>query len=444
MTAQTRPLSPPTSETLAAAEEPPDPSLGTVTALSGRLAALLRPLRVLDAVRWSPEIEQAFLAQGCRELPPVDRDYYTRRPLPFVPDHVHDALRHLESDILHRLGPTHAASRLMLPRCHQARLVLELLAARGTPRFHHVSATLYGRSGNPLPNGAPSLAAFAGRLAAVSGAALEDTDLSREEQSLSATEAARRLAERLGHYFFDDAPVKILVSDDLNASACVGGDCLKLRRDAWFSERDVRLLEVHEGWVHLGTSRNARRQSCAFLSRPLPAATRTQEGLAVWTEVLAFASHPARLRLLAGRVEAVAIAEQGGDFLDVFRHFGELGFRPVEAYRQAARVFRGSLPDAGPFTKDLAYAFGFAEVGHFLSQAVVSRSSHLVPLLFAGKVSVDDLPALDELRQTGLVRAPSRLPPPFADSRSLAAMVCLLGCPESSYGGRFVAGREMT
>jgi uncharacterized protein (TIGR02421 family) len=428
MTAHTQPLSTPTSEPLALAEEPPDPFPGTVSALADRLAGLTRHLRVLDAVRWSAPVEETFLAQGCRELPPVDRDFYATRRLPFIPGQLHEALRELETDILSRLGPTHAASRLMLPRCRQAREVIDLLVARGTPRFSQLSARLYGRSDDPLHGGsARSLHDFAERLAGLAGAALGDAELFREEQSLEATEAARRLAGRLGEYFGGD-PVKVLVSDSLGASACVGGDCLKLRRDAWFSERDLRLLEVHEGWVHLGTSRNAARQPLAFLSRPLPAATRTQEGLAVWAEVLALASHPARLRLLAGRVEAVAIAERGGDFLDVFRHFGELGLRPVEAYRQAARVFRGSLPNAGPFTKDLAYTLGFAEVGHFLAHAIASRRSHLVPLLFAGKVSVDDVPALDELRQEGGVHTPTRLPPPFADARSLAAMMCLLSC----------------
>ncbi|MFO0846155.1 MAG: DUF1704 domain-containing protein [Gemmataceae bacterium] len=327
-----------------------------------------------------------------------------------------------------RLGRDHGASRLMPARCRQAREVIGLLDARGTGRFHALSASLYGSSADPLPAGAPTLLGFAERLSRLAGAAREDEDLSREEQCLDAVEAARRLAAGLGDYF-GDPPVKVLVSDTLAANASVGGDCLELRQGAWFSERDVRLLEVHEGWVHLGTSRNSQRQPCSFLARPLPVATRTQEGLAVWTEVLAFASHPARLRLLAGRVEAVAIAERGGDFLDVFRHFGELGCRPVEAYRQAARVFRGSLPSAGPFTKDLAYAHGFAEVGHFLGQAVTTRRMHLVPLLFAGKVSVADLPALDELRRAGLARLPESLPPPFADARALAALVCLLAYP---------------
>ena len=54
---------------------------------------------------------------------------------------------------------------------------------------------------------------------------------------------------------------------------------------------DLRLLEVHEGWVHLGTTLNGQSQPvCTFLSKGPPSSTLTQEGLAVLTEVFAFAS----------------------------------------------------------------------------------------------------------------------------------------------------------
>jgi hypothetical protein len=82
------------------------------------------------------------------------------------------------------------------------------------------------------------------------------------------------------------------------------------------------------------------------------------------------------------------------------------------------RIFRGSLPQgAGPFTKDLAYALGFAQVGQFLDEAATqSQTRRWIPLLFCGKVSLEDLPDLATLADEGLIAQPRFIPDssPFA------------------------------
>ena len=57
-----------------------------VRALSDRLVEAQQPIRILDAIKWDDDIERAFFEAGCRELPPVTRDYYLKRPLPFDPE----------------------------------------------------------------------------------------------------------------------------------------------------------------------------------------------------------------------------------------------------------------------------------------------------------------------------------------------------------------------
>src|SRR5262249_50812833 len=153
---------------------------------------------------------------------------------------------------------------------------------------------------------------------------------------------------------------------------------------------------VHEGWVHLGTTRNGQRQPiCTFLSKGPPSSTVTQEGLAVLTEILSFASYPARVRRLAHRVEGVARAESGADFLDVYRFFLEEGYEPRTSYRHTMRLFRGSLPvGCGPFTKDLSYSKGFVHLYNFLRLAATRGMVRRVPLLFCGKTSLDDIKTL--------------------------------------------------
>ena len=149
-----------------------------------------------------------------------------------------------------------------------------------------------------------------------------ETLVSRERPTLDARQTVQMLSERLKGFFQDAASVRMRVSDGIVADAAAGCDYIKIRGDARFTPREVRLLEVHEGWVHLGTTLNGQRQPvCTFLGKGPPSSTTTQEGLAVLTEVLAFASHPARLRRLTHRIEGVALAENGANFLDVYRFF---------------------------------------------------------------------------------------------------------------------------
>ena len=216
------------------------------------------------------------------------------------------------------------------------------------------------------------------------------------------------------------------LSDGIVADAAAGCDYIKIRGDARFTPREVRLLEVHEGWVHLGTTLNGQRQPvCTFLGKGPPSSTTTQEGLAVLTEVLAFASHPGRLRRLTHRIEGVALAEAGADFLEVYRFFLSEGYEPREGYQHTMRIFRGGLPrGSGPFTKDLCYSRGFVLVYNFIRLAVTRGRVRRVPLLFCGKTNLADLRTLAELADEGLVAPPRCVPPPFADLHALSAWMC--------------------
>jgi uncharacterized protein (TIGR02421 family) len=393
--------------------------------LGQRLVGAQRSLRILESIRWDESIERAFFAGGCQSLPPVDRDYYRSRPLPFDPERKRRELRQLEQDVYHHLGHDDPAGLLLRKRCRQYLDVVDLLEARGTPTFAAVSERLFGNS-RQCPAGAARLIDLAEGLSGlVSGL---EQGLVCEEATLDAAAAADVLSVRLRDYFRGIAPT-VRVTAKLASEASAGTGYLKLRATARFSPRDLRLLEVHEGWVHLGTTLNGLAQPvCSFLSRATPAASLTQEGLAVLVEVLAFASHPARLRRLVQRVQAVALAEAGGDFIEVYRYFIEAGCPAAESYQLAARVFRGSLPcGAGPFTKDLAYSRGLLEVGTFLRQAIQHGRARRIPLLFCGKVGLDEMPLLAQLADEGLLAAPVHLPPPFADLRGLCAWLCCTG-----------------
>jgi uncharacterized protein (TIGR02421 family) len=381
--------------------------------LSDRLTAIQRPLGVLEAIRWDEQIEADFFAAGARRPPRVTRDWYRSRLLAFAPDSLRAQLRSLERDVARRIGRTHPAGRLMLRLCDEARQVIDLLLHRGTPEFSRMAARLYGH--RPLRKeelhqlvGLHSLADHAG----------DDT-----EPVLSAAEVVTVLSRRLGAYFATGDPIQVRLSDYLLADAAVMSNCLKVRSAARFSRRDLRLLEVHEGWTHLGTTRNGREQPfCTFLGRCSASATATQEGLAVWMELLANATCPVRMRRLTLRAAAVAMAEAGSDFLDIYRFFLDDGCLPAEAYHCSARIFRGSLPEgAGPFPKDACYLRGLLEVWAAAKNCFTEGTAHLLPLLFCGKTRLHDLPLVAELRDEGLLVTPRYLPPPFADLPGLQA-----------------------
>jgi hypothetical protein len=118
------------------------------------------------------------------------------------------------------------------------------------------------------------------------------------------------------------------------------------------------------------------------------------------------------------------MAEQGADFLEVFDYFRSRGTAAEESYNIVSRVFRGSTPEGGPFTKDLAYSKGFIQIYNYIRLAVRKGMLERISLLFCGKLQLEDTRVVAQLVDEGLVERPRYLPPPFADLNALAAWMC--------------------
>jgi uncharacterized protein (TIGR02421 family) len=397
-----------------------------VRALSDRLVEAQRPIRILDAIKWDDDVERAFFDKGCRELPPVTRDYYLSRPLPFDPEQKLHEFHALERDIRRQLGEFNAPGQIMSRMCQEYRDVVQMLQGRGTRTFAEISERLYGSSSDSFHAGDPNLVDLGHMMSDILDNLSHETIFGHEERSLGAAEAVDVLSGRLNDYFRDPAAVRVKLSDGIVADSAAGSDYIKVRHNARFTPREVRLLEVHEGWVHLGTTLNGQTQPvCTFLSKGPPSSTITQEGLAVITEIFAFASHPGRVRRLTNRIEGVAMAEAGADFLEVYRYFLEEGYDSREGYQHTMRIFRGSLPaQCGPFTKDLCYSKGFVLIYNYIRLAVSRGMVRRVPLLFCGKTTLGDIKTLAQLVDEGLVTPPRFVPPQFADLHALSAWMC--------------------
>ncbi|QBQ53961.1 flavohemoglobin expression-modulating QEGLA motif protein [Nitrosococcus wardiae] len=391
--------------------------------LSDRIVTAQAPIRILDAIKWDDSVQQAFFAHGGRCQPEVNAAYYDRNPLKYDINALRKTFREIEADVVAKLGQSEAAGNIMCRMCREYRRVLDMLAARGTPAFAEIARELYGSSIDVFHVGGPTVADLGMLLDGSLRNIGEGVFLEKNPKDIPTRAAVTLLQQWLDRVFTDPAArVRVMESDGIVADAAAGSDYIKLRANTCFSERDLRALEAHEGWVHVGTTLNGSLQpTCTFLSKGTPADTITQEGLAVFIEVVSFNSHPARLRRIADRIRAIHLAEQGATFLDIFTLLRDEGRSAEEAYSATVRIFRGSTPEEGPFTKDLAYSKGFVLVYNFFRLAVRRGRLDRIPLLFCGKLAIEDMGTLAQLAEAGLVKSPKYLPPPLVDLNALTA-----------------------
>jgi uncharacterized protein (TIGR02421 family) len=398
----------------------------TLRDLSDRIVTAQKPIRILDHIKWDASIYEQFVKDGGRELPRVDDAYYAARPLGFDPAAKRQEFHEIDRDITRSLGQFNSLGGIMRRMCREYSQVVRMLEARGTSEFGILSQELYGSASDAFHEGGPTLADL-GQILGDAIASIDQSELLKPEpRTITGEQAVKILQKRINHAFREsEGTVRVLLSDGIVADAAAGADYLKIRREAKFNERDLKVLEVHEGWVHLGTTLNGSQQPiCTFLSKGPPSSTVTQEGLAILMEIITFASYPSRLRRLANRIRAVDLAEKGGDFLDVYRFFREQGLEEGESYGSAARIFRGSSPKGPPFTKDLSYNKGFIMIYNYMRLAVRKGMLDRIPLLFCGKTTLEDVRTLSQFVQEGIVAPPRFLPPQIADLNAITAWMC--------------------
>ncbi|MBX9704745.1 MAG: flavohemoglobin expression-modulating QEGLA motif protein [Gammaproteobacteria bacterium] len=391
--------------------------------LSKRIVVAQKPLRILDAIKWEPEIQQQFFADKAQKLPEITKEYYQRQPLDFDPEATKQEFRDIEQDIQCQLGHCAGIGEMMQDRCREYIKAIELIEARGTDDFGPLSLELYGSAKDTFYPKGPTVINLAEALDSTFARLKRFKPTEADEKKYSARQAAKILNKRLKQYFTGEShKVSVVISNQLIADAAAGADKLKLRGDIKFSDRELRMLEVHEGWIHLATTFNGLEQPiCTFLSKGPPSSTVTQEGLAVIMEIVAFASYPSRIKKISDRITAINMAENGADFLEIYRYFLQYDYEPEESYQLTSRIFRGSLPNGKPFTKDLAYGKGFISVFNYLRLAVQKNMLHNIPSLFVGKTRIADLPLIAELMQEGFITAPPYIPPQFRDTAALSS-----------------------
>ena len=383
-----------------------DPAIARLLECDAKLVAIGKKIRVLKAIDWPQGLEETFLESWRRGQPELPQP----NAQPVLLEAEIDALKALMATI----DRGHLLGDWLYKSAWSYRVAAQMLAGIGTPEFTRCSALLYGRPDTRYRSQDMSNADGAEEMLATTDQMIGHERMPTVDFDIPAEAFADMLRERIGTMFLQD-DVRVVLDPNLASKATACSTKITLRATAMFSERDLAQLAEHEAFIHTLTSLNGKHQPyLKVLGLGTPRTTRTQEGLATFSEIITGSMDISRLRRIALRVVMVKRALEGADFIDVFRGFLDAGQSEVESYRSAARVFRGGDVRGGIcFTKDGAYLEGVMTVNLFIRKVIQEGELDLLPMLFVGRVTLSDVVSLAPLIGGGLI-ARARYVPPWA------------------------------
>jgi len=325
---------------------------------------------------------EEFSSSGHRRLPTF---YY--RPLPYHPtllkrqlysapiEHVEDStLAHLFEQKQDELGQK-----------------LDALKNIGTPAFYYDSLQLYGKPDDRLVQLADDIL--------VETHAAEDGQPAPHVSNADVLAAAR---EHIDYYHqqLPDFHATVQLTSTIASALMVAHDQLLVSETAAIREHRLEPLLHHEVGTHLLTYFNGRQQPLRQLYAGFAGYEALQEGLAVLAEYLVGGLTLGRTRTLAARVAAVHSMIEGASFVETFDLLhAQRGVCSKTAFMTTLRVYRG-----GGLTKDFLYLCGLSDLLDYL------RQGHDLEPLYVGKISLEHVPLVQELRRRGLVEPPALLP----------------------------------
>ncbi len=374
-------------------------------AMLDRVATGLSRIRtkssLLDDVAWPRDVEARFFAEKAEQLPHVT--YHTdRAPLEEELRLLHALARTVKGE-----GPI---PRWLANVIGSAMDKTRLLLAVGTKDFGRVSKDVYGGARSKFFGLGRSNLDLAHHLLARLEVHGWDDTVATSDRAMDARGLQKFLQGRIDKH---KVPIKVILDPACTSKAIAGGRRVRVRPGASFTAWEAEGLYRHEVETHAYSALNGGRGPYgALLKAGGPRSTPTQEGLAVFAEHYHHALAVPRLRRLALRVKLVAMAEDGADFLDVYRVLvREEGVPPEDAYLDTARIFRGGSPAGGaPFTKDACYLAGLLHVIAFLEAFVREGHRDECEMLVCGRFALEDLSALIELRALGVLPRPRYRP----------------------------------
>jgi len=381
--------------------------------LDQRLLAAVRPIRILPTVAWPASLEDRMIADYAAGRLALPKVHYV------APDLA--AARTELAAIEREAGRDDPLGEYLCRTAESWRIAAEMLQAVGTAGVTAPSIVLYGHPGDPIPGSGRSnldAARYFVDLADELGADL----LADEHVDPMPAEALRNDLAQTLDAFFGTGVISVEVDPELTAKAAAGATRIRLRAGTAFTDYDRHQLLAHEAYVHSLTALNGRAQPLlASLARTSPRVTATQEGLAVFAELMSGAIDISRLKRISLRILAIDMALRGADFVEVYRFFLERGQSVADSFHSAQRVFRGvPLTGGAVFAKDNVYLAGLLAVHTFFRWALKQRRMDLLRHLFAGKLALHDVLALAPHFESGVLAPPRWLPPWMQHAHGLA------------------------
>jgi uncharacterized protein (TIGR02421 family) len=380
------------------------------------LVQTVQPIKILNALLWPADAEIKFLQSwraGKPELPLVHlkQQNYSRQI---------EALDAIQS----RCDRSHPLDNLIFKTARSYTSAARMLAAIGTPDFTNYSIELYGKPNDKYKTQNWTALDAADFFLQKTDELLGGYVVPPTVADIPVEAFAQRLQQSINEFFVDDK-VEVIIDPSLSARAIAGSSRVRLRAGAMYSELDLNQLLEHEAHIHAATMHNGKRQTnLQTLSLGSPRTTRTQEGIAVIAELMTLSLDIVRLRRIALRVKAIAMALDGADFIEVFKSFLEAGQTEEESYQSAVRCFRGGDVRGGTaFTKDTVYLKGMVEVQAFLAVAIHDNRPELVNALFAGRMSLGDVVELAPYFASGFLVGAHYMPHWASDLRTLASVL---------------------
>lgn len=331
--------------------------------------------------------EQAWREFAARRFEQPPRFFY--RPLPIDPDLLKRKLFHVPLERIE--DPTLA--HLLRNKQHELDGQITMLRERGTRRFMLSGLLVYGEVQESLLDLANRI------LAALPPGTSRRVTESDAAGAVDAKAFAARAQLEIDAYRRLDPKFRaqVEITDEIPSGLMVARHRLLVSANFRTTANRVEPLIHHEVGTHLVTAHNGRVQPFRQLESGLAGYEPLQEGLAVLAEYLVGGLTGPRMRVLAARVIAGHAMTQGATFIETFRLLTkEHGFSDRSAFTIAMRVFRG-----GGIIKDVLYLKGFDQLLTYL------RRHREMEHLYVGKIALDDVPYMQELRRREIVQPPA-------------------------------------
>ncbi|WP_197076430.1 tyrosine/phenylalanine carboxypeptidase domain-containing protein [Luteimonas sp. FCS-9] len=282
-----------------------------------------------------------------------------------------------------------ALQALLAEKQLELRRMIDLVRERDRPGFVDASIALFGGV-------EPELLDVAGRI-------LDDVPVSEPLAADAGIDEVRAAVEAEIDWYRAQAPgfhIDVVVDTDISSMLMVSHGTFYIDGNIRLPRARVDPLIQHEIGTHVVTRHNGQQQALRQLQVGLAQYDPTQEGLGVLAEYLAGFLPGERLRVLAARVVAAAMAADGAGLPAIFErlHAGH-GLPTDDAFDVALRARRG-----GGLTKDAVYLRGVRDLLAYLA------AGGEFDALFLGKFALSQLDLLESLVDDGWVVPPALLP----------------------------------